>query len=151
MKITKYNNEFANVDETSIGSAINDFIRSLENVNYTSTGCYEMSTGAKYDTTFNQGFDKLKDPDIQSMINLCNNCNTNIIQQITTYKNNYADYERAYTTYDTNYTNYEKAYQTWENNKKEGPKPTEPSSAGITEQATALKELATTIKNTTFN
>lgn len=88
-------NPFESVDIDSISNAINNFINSLNNVNYSSSGCFAMSTKAKYDGTFNDGITALKDEDITSMIALCNSCNSEIIAKINDY-NNY--YKNTYTT-----------------------------------------------------
>lgn len=82
-------NPFESVDIDSISNAINNFINSLNNVNYSSSGCFAMSTNAKYDGTFNAGIEYLKGKDIASMIALCNSCNSNIIAKIKHYNNYY--------------------------------------------------------------
>ena len=105
----KYTNIFENVDTGSINSTIDEFINSLNSVDYGSTGCFPMSTNAKYDTTFDEGFTKLKNTDIQGMIDLCNKCKTQIINKIISYKEYYNG------TYTSSYNSYTTKYNTWNN------------------------------------
>lgn len=147
-RLSKYANEFEGVDEGSVKTAINNFIGSLNEVDY--APCNPLSTNAAYDSTFNNGFSDLKNVDIQSMIELCNNCITQIIEKITTYKSKYSEYESAYTTYSTAYDAYEKALSNYENGKENHNKPIPPSTETVTSLKTALTELAKEIKNATF-
>lgn len=150
--IELYNNEFENVDENSIAAALNDFTSSLEKINYDT-----INTNAKYDTTFNNGFSYLKNTDIGTMINLCNECKTQIVDQIKTYKSDYQAYKTAYSNYVTAYENYTSAQETynqWINNGKKGTEPSipsQPDSSSVTSAETNLKDLANKIKNATFN
>ena len=105
----KYTNIFENVDTGSINSTIDEFINSLNSVDYGSTGCFPMSTNAKYDTTFDEGFTELKNTDIQGMIDLCNKCKTQIINKIISYKEYYNG------TYTSSYNSYTTKYNTWNN------------------------------------
>lgn len=73
-RLSKYANEFEGVDEGGVKTVINNFVSSLNKVNY--APCNPLSTNAAYDSTFNNGFSDLKSVDIQSMIELCNNCIT---------------------------------------------------------------------------
>ena len=147
-KLSKYANEFEGVDEGSVKTAINNFVSSLKRVDY--APCNPLSTNAAYDSTFNKGFSDLKNVDIQSMIELCNNCITQIIEKITTYKSKYSKYESAYAAYSDAYDAYEQALSNYENNKKKLNKPTPPSTETVTSLQAELTELAKEIKNATF-
>lgn len=147
-RLSKYANEFEGVDEGSVKTAINKFIDSLNEVDY--APCNPLSTNAAYDSTFNKGFSDLKNVDIQSMIELCNNCITQIIEKITTYKSKYSKYESAYTAYSAAYDAYEEALNNYKNNKKNHSEPTPPSTETVTSLVAELKELAKEIKNATF-
>lgn len=162
-KRAKYANEFEGVDEGSAKSAINNFIESLESVDYGSSGCFPMSTNAKYDTTFNTGIDYLKNTDIQSMIDLCNNCITQIIEQITLYKEKYQAYEQEYAKYELAYESYVKQYNAAmesreKNNKNKNNSalfpilqiPQAPAQGTLAEKEAELIELAKKIKSVTF-
>ena len=143
-KAIKYKNEFSGVSASSITNAtkaISDFVASLNAVDYSSSGCFAMSTNAKYDATFNNGIEYLKGKDIVSMVTLCNSCST-VLSSIQTYLSKYSEYENAYATYET-------AYSNWAKNKK-GTKPTEPSSSDITKLADDLKTLANKINAVSF-
>lgn len=102
----KYENIFENIDTGGISSAINNFIESLNDVNYESSGCFMMATNAKYDSTFNEGVDYLKNTDIQGMIDICEKCMSSVVQKIIefneyykgTYLNIYQSYVNAYNT-----------------------------------------------------
>ena len=149
-RLSKYANEFEGVDEGSVKTAINKFIDSLNEVDY--APCNPLSTNAAYDSTFNKGFSDLKNVDIQSMIELCNNCIAQIIEKITTYKSKYSKYESAYAAYSDAYDAYEAALSNYnyEKNKKNLNKPTPPSTETVTSLVAELKELAKEIKNATF-
>ena len=147
-RLSKYANEFEGVDEGSVKTAINKFIDSLNEVDY--APCNPLSTNAAYDSTFNKGFSDLKNVDIQSMIELCNNCITQIIEKITTYKSKYSKYESAYASYSAAYDAYEEALNNYKNNKKNHSEPTPPSTETVTSLVAELKELAKEIKNATF-
>lgn len=147
-RLSKYANEFEGVDEGSVKTAINKFIDSLNEVDY--APCNPLNTNAAYDSTFNKGFSDLKNVDIQSMIELCNNCITQIIEKITTYKSKYSKYESAYTAYSAAYDAYEEALNNYKNNKKNHSEPTPPSTETVTSLVAELKELAKEIKNATF-
>ena len=147
-RLSKYANEFEGVDEGGVKTVINNFVSSLNEVDY--APCNPLSTNAAYDATFNKGFSDLKNVDIQSMIELCNNCITQIIEKITTYKSKYSEYESAYATYSTAYDDYEEALSDYENDKKNRDKPIPPSTETVTSLETALTELAKEIKNATF-
>lgn len=104
--VGKYENIFENIDTGGISSAINNFIESLNDVNYESSGCFMMATNAKYDSTFNEGVDYLKNTDIQGMIDICEKCMSSVVQKIIefneyyngTYLNIYQSYVDAYNT-----------------------------------------------------
>lgn len=147
-RLSKYANEFEGVDEGSVKTAIDNFVVSLNEVDY--APCNPLSTNAAYDSTFNKGFSDLKNVDIQSMIELCNNCITQIIEKITTYKSKYSEYESAYATYSTAYDDYEKALSDYENDKENHDKPAPPPTDTVTSLETELTELAKEIKNATF-
>ena len=150
-KAIKYKNEFSGVSASRITNAtkaISDFVASLNAVDYSSSGCFAMSTNAKYDATFNNGIEYLKGKDIVSMVTLCNSCST-VLSSIQTYLSKYSEYENAYATYETAYATYETAYSNWAKNKK-GTKPTEPSSSDITKLADDLKTLANKINAVSF-
>lgn len=147
-RLSKYANEFEGVDEGGVKTVINNFVSSLNEVDY--APCNPLSTNAAYDSTFNKGFSDLKNVDIQSMIELCNNCITQIIEKITTYKSKYSEYESAYATYSTAYDDYEKALSNYENDKKNHDKPTPPSIGTVTSLVAELTKLAKEIKNAKF-
>lgn len=102
----KYENIFENIDTGGISSAINNFIGSLNDVNYESSGCFMMATNAKYDSTFNEGVNFLKNTDIQGMIDICEKCMSSVVQKIIefneyykgTYLNIYQSWVDAYNT-----------------------------------------------------
>lgn len=145
----KIENKFKDVDTASISTAIANFVNSLNNVNYSSSGCFAMSTNAKYDGTFNAGIEYLKGKDIASMTDLCGSCNSQIIAKINEYKATYADYETAYSAYKTAYTTYTSNLNTW-NEKQTGTKPTAPSADAIIDLENDLNSLVTDINNASF-
>ena len=143
-KANKYGNEFSGVSADSVANAIkaiNDFVASLNAVDYSSSGCFAMSTNAKYDGTYNNGIEYLKGTDIASMVTLCNSCSS-VLGDLQTYISKYSTYEKAYETYNT-------AYKSWTKDKKKA-KPTEPSDADIKQKETELKELAKSINSASF-
>lgn len=144
----KYKSDFEGVDEGSAKTAINNFIGSLNEVDY--SPCNPMSTNAKYDSTFNTGFDYLKNIDIQSMIDICNNCIAQIIEKITTYKSKYKTYEAAYEEYRTTYEKYERDLRNYQDNKEKGTAPTPPPTGTLTTMEAELTQLANDIKTATF-
>ena len=146
-KLNNYKNEFKDVDEGSVKKAINDFIGSLKDVKYT---CDPLHTNAAYDSKFNEGFDWLKNKDIQSMIDLCENCIDQIIDKIVTYKSKYSEYDSAYTTYSTEYDTYETAFSNYENDKENYDEPTPPSTDTVKTLEDELRGKAKEIKNATF-
>lgn len=157
-KAIKYENEFSGVSADSIADAINaigDFVTSLNAVDYSSSGCFAMSTNAKYDGTFNNGIEYLKGTDIVSMVTLCNSCNT-VLSSIQIYLSKYSEYENAYNIYSTEYDTYNSsvtAYTEWKKNGKKGTKPTvlsEPSDADINQKVKDLKVLANKINAVSF-
>ena len=150
-KASKYENEFSGVSADSVANAIkaiSDLVASLNAVDYSSSGCFAMSTNAKYDGTFNNGIEYLKGTDIASMITLCNSCSS-VLGDLQTYLSKYSEYEKAYATYNTAYATYETAYNNWTKDKKK-TKPTEPSSSDITKLADDLKNLANKINSVSF-
>lgn len=146
----KYKSDFEGVDESGAESAINNFISSLNSVNYETSGCFPMSTNAAYDSTFNTGVDYLKNTDIQSMIDLCNNCINKIITRIKTYKSNYATYEGSYNRYVERYRKYEQDLSDYEKSKEKRDKPIPPSTSTLESMEQDLKKMADQIKNTQF-
>ncbi len=150
-KANKYGNEFSGVSADSVSNAIkaiNDFVASLNAVDYSSSGCFAMSTNAKYDGTYNNGIEYLKGTDIASMVTLCNSCSS-VLGDLQTYISKYSTYEKAYETYNTAYETYNTAYKSWTKDKKKA-KPTEPSDADIKQKETELKELAKSINSASF-
>lgn len=150
-KANKYGNEFYGVSADSVANAIkaiNDFVASLNAVDYSSSGCFAMSTNAKYDGTYNNGIEYLKGTDIASMVTLCNSCSS-VLGDLQTYISKYSTYEKAYETYNTAYETYNTAYKSWTKDKKK-TKPTEPSDADIKQKETELKELAKSINSASF-
>lgn len=150
-KANKYGNEFSGVSADSVANAIkaiNDFVASLNAVDYSSSGCFAMSTNAKYDGTYNNGIEYLKGTDIASMVTLCNSCSS-VLGDLQTYISKYSTYEKAYETYNTAYETYNTAYKSWTKDKKKA-KPTEPSDADIKQKETELKELAKSINSASF-
>ena len=150
-KANKYKNEFYGVSADSVANAINaigDFVTSLNAVDYSSSGCFAMSTNAKYDGTYNNGIEYLKGTDIASMVTLCNSCSS-VLGDLQTYISKYSTYEKAYETYNTAYETYNTAYKSWTKDKKK-TKPTEPSDADIKQKETELKELAKSINSASF-
>lgn len=150
-KANKYGNEFYGVSADSVANAIkaiNDFVASLNAVDYSSSGCFAMSTNAKYDGTYNNGIEYLKGTDIASMVTLCNSCSS-VLGDLQTYISKYSTYEKAYETYNTAYETYNTAYKSWTKDKKKA-KPTEPSDADIKQKETELKELAKSINSASF-
>lgn len=150
-KANKYGNEFSSVSADSVANAIkaiNDFVASLNAVDYSSSGCFAMSTNAKYDGTYNNGIEYLKGTDIASMVTLCNSCSS-VLGDLQTYISKYSTYEKAYETYNTAYETYNTAYKSWTKDKKKA-KPTEPSDADIKQKETELKELAKSINSASF-
>lgn len=138
-------NPFANVDTASISSAINNFVESLNEVDYNSSGCFAMNTNAKYDATFNNGIEYLKGTDIASMIALCNSCNSEIISKI----NDYNDYYN--TTYKTCYNDWNNTPATITENNVKKDNPRKASLQADLEKATKyLDELETEINNASF-
>lgn len=157
-KAIKYKNEFSGVSASSITNAtkaISDFVASLNAVDYSSSGCFAMSTNAKYDATFNNGIEYLKGKDIVSMVTLCNSCST-VLSSIQTYLSKYSEYETAYNTYSAEYDKYNSsvaAYTEWKKNGEKGTKPTvlsEPSDADINQKVKDLETLAKKINSVSF-
>ena len=98
--IGRYENIFKNIDTGGISSAINNFIESLNDVNYESSGCFMMATNAKYDSTFNDGVDYLKNTDINGMIEICEKCIELVVNKIIKFNEYYnGPYDRVYNTY----------------------------------------------------
>ena len=170
----EYENEFKDVNESSIRSSINSFIISLNSVNYNSSGCFPMNTNANYDATFNNGIEKLNN-DIKSMVELCEKCISEVINKISeykrlyktyqteyeTYKTEYATYTTNWSQYDSDYFDYTVALDRWNNSKTiqnhhEKPtaptKPTtpKPEPEPIKNMIKDLKALATQIKGVSF-
>ena len=151
-KAEKYINEFSGASVDSVANAIKaigDFVTSLNAVDYSSSGCFAMSTNAKYDGTFNNGIEYLKGTDIASMVTLCNSCSS-VLGDLQTYLSKYSDYEKAYETYSTAYGTYETTHSNWVTNGKKGTEPAEPSSSDITKLADDLKDLAKKINSASF-
>lgn len=168
----EYENEFKDVNESSIRSSINSFISSLNSVNYNSSGCFPMNTNANYDATFNNGIEKLNN-DIKSMVELCEKCISEVINKISEYKRLYRSYQKEYetykaeyATYTTNWSQYKNAckeykidYERWsgsenmQNTFEEPTAPTEPTKPDpepIKKMIDDLKALATQIKGVSF-
>lgn len=170
----EYENEFKDVNESSIRSSINSFISSLNSVNYNSSGCFPMNTNAKYDAPFNNGIEKLNN-DTKSMVELCEKCISEVINKISEYKRLYESYQKKYETYkaeyatyttnwnqyDSDYYDYTVALDRWNNSKtiqKHNEKPTAPTKPTtpkpdpepIKEMIDDLKRLATQIKGVSF-
>lgn len=110
--IGRYENIFKNIDTGGISSAINNFIESLNDVNYESSGCFMMATNAKYDSTFNDGVDYLKNTDINGMIEICEKCMNSVVQKIIEFNNYYNG------TYEGIYQKYVSAYNKLQNTPK---------------------------------
>lgn len=145
----KYTNAFENVETLEATKAINDFVNELE-IAQTQKSEFSIKTNALYDETFNEGNKHIKSKDIQSMIDLCNSCNNQIIAKINDYKAKYEEYKKAYANYKSSYGTYQNKLNNW-NKKQEGSKPVSPSTADIEQKETELKQLATAIKNASFN
>ena len=107
--ISKYVNPFDGLDIGGIAGKIRDFITTLNNINYESSGCFMMSTNAAYDGSFNEAVTKLKTKDIQNMIDICNKCMLEVIAKIVEF-NSYYD-----GTYTSIYDAYKAAYETFIN------------------------------------
>lgn len=138
-------NAFANVDTASISSAINNFIQSLNEVDYSSSGCFAMSTNAKYDGTFNNGIEYLKGTDIASMIALCDSCNSSIIAKINEYKSYYTN------TYEPRYNTWNNAPNTITvNNKKQSNPAKAAAKEKLNEAEKHLDNLEAEIKSASF-
>ncbi len=133
--MAKYANAFSGVDTGEISSAIDKFTAELNNINYQN---YEINTQAKYDNTFNDGFEKLN-TEVKSMISLCNSCKSNIIDKIKTY-------QELYEKYSTAYDNYWSSYNSWKDKGSNGNPPTKPANANSSE----LEALENEIKNASF-
>lgn len=103
--ISKYVNPFDGLDTGDIAGKIRNFITTLNDINYESSGCFMMSTNAAYDGSFNEAATKLKTEDIQKMIDLCNQCIQDVIAKIVEF-NSYYD-----GTYTSNYDTYTTAYK----------------------------------------
>lgn len=138
-------NPFESVDIASISNAINNFVNSLNNVNYNSSGCFAMSTNAKYDGTFNAGIEYLKGKDIASMTDLCGNCNSQIIAKINDYNNYYN------TTYTQCYNNWNTAPSTITENNETKPNPKKADLKAKLDEAEAhLNKLEAAINGASF-
>mgnify|MGYP004541478471 CR=1 FL=1 len=166
----EYENEFKDVNESSIRSSINSFISSLNSVNYNSSGCFPMNTNANYDATFNNGIEKLNN-DIKSMVELCEKCISEVINKISEYKRLYKKYQTEYEKYKTEYATwsqyrnackeYKTDYERWSGSEnirrtfEEPTAPTEPTTPKpdpepIKNMIDDLKALATQIKGVSF-
>lgn len=87
--ISKYVNPFDGLDTGGIAGKINNLVTSLSEINYESSGCFMMSTNAAYDGSFNEAVTKLKNEDIQNMIDLCNKCIDQVINKINEFNSYY--------------------------------------------------------------
>lgn len=150
----EYENEFKDVNESSIASSINSLISSLNSVNYNSSGCFPMNTNAKYDATFNNGIEQLNN-DIKSMVELCERCISEVINKISEYKRLYKSYQEQYNAYKTQYTNFSNWSGLSEKEKKQyksqgNAEPTAPDPEPIKKMIDDLKGLATQIKGVSF-
>lgn len=74
----KYTNAFENVETLEATKAINDFVNELTAAQKSE---FSIKTNALYDETFNEGNKHIKSKDIQSMIDLCNSCNNQLLQK----------------------------------------------------------------------
>lgn len=101
----KYVNIFEGIDTGGIAGKIRNFITTLNDINYESSGCFMMSTNAAYDGSFNEAATKLKTEDIQNMIDICNKCIQDVIAKIVEF-NSYYD-----GTYTPKYVEYVAAYK----------------------------------------
>lgn len=102
---TKYVNIFEGLDTGGIAGKIRNFITTLNDINYESSGCFMMSTNAAYDGSFNEAATKLKTVDIQNMVVICNKCIQEVIAKIVEF-NSYYD-----GTYIPKYDEYVTAYK----------------------------------------
>ena len=101
----KYVNIFEGLDTGGIAGKIRNFITTLNDINYESSGCFMMSTNAAYDGSFNEAATKLKTEDIQKMIDLCNQCIVQVINKINEFNSFY------FGTYTPKYDEYVAAYK----------------------------------------
>lgn len=108
-KITNY---YENVDDAAIKQAVENFKNVLNEVNYENGEGLPLNTQAKYDSTFNNGTNYLKNTDILGMVQLCNSC-LGVIGKITTYKTYYSGtYTSTYNDCSTKYNTYTNAPKT---------------------------------------
>lgn len=101
----KYVNIFEGLDTGGIAGKIRNFITTLNDINYESSGCFMMSTNAAYDGSFNEAATKLKTEDIQKMIDLCNQCIVQVINKINEFNSYYSG------TYTPKYDEYVAAHK----------------------------------------
>ena len=101
---TKYVNIFEGLDTGGIAGKIRNFITTLNDINYESSGCFMLSTKAAYKGSFNEAATKLKTEDIQNMIDLCNQCIDQVINKINEFNSYYSG------TYTPKYDEYVAAY-----------------------------------------
>lgn len=105
-KITNY---YENVDDAAIKQAVENFKNVLNEVNYENGEGLPLNTQAKYDSTFNNGTNYLKNTDILGMVQLCNSC-LGVLSKITTYKTYYSGtYTSTYNDCSTKYNTYTNA------------------------------------------
>lgn len=119
--ISKYVNPFAGLDTGEMKGQINNFIATLNAINYYSSGCFIMDTQAAYDDTFNDAVDKLKTKDINIMVKMCSMCISQVIAKIDefnsyydgTYTNDYDSYKTAYDTFINTPEKVTESYWSW--------------------------------------
>lgn len=101
----KIENFYAGIDANNACSLIETFSGSLSDVNYENADGLPLETNAKYDGTFNNGINYLKNQDIKNMITLCNECLSNVVNKIIEYKEYYeSTYTNAYDSYSDKYS-----------------------------------------------
>ena len=109
----KIENFYAGIDENNARSLIETFSGSLSEVNYENADGLPLETNAKYDGTFNNGINNLKNQDIKNMITLCNECLSNVVNKIVEYKEYYeSTYTNAYDAYSDKYNTFIKTPKT---------------------------------------
>ncbi len=108
----KIANYYENVDDAAIKQAVENYRSVLNEVNYENGDGLPLNTQAKYDSTFNNGTNYLKNTDILGMVQLCNSC-LGVVSKITTYKTYYSGtYTNTYNDCSTKYNTYTNAPKT---------------------------------------
>ena len=112
--INKKDNIFSNIDTSSLIVSLTNFMNYLSEINYENSGYFLLDTLALYDNNFNDAILKLKNEDIQKMINLIDDCMSNVVNKIIDYNKLYDDsYLPSYNTYSSAYTTYDKTPATY--------------------------------------